>query len=42
MDAVLQGMSQLTREIGAREDALTEASSRIEGLILSGSERLSH
>ena len=42
MDAVLQGMSQLTREIGAREEALTGASSRIEDLILAGSEKLSH
>ena len=32
MDAILQGMSQLTQEIGAREEALTGASSRNEGI----------
>ena len=42
MDVVLQEISQLSQEIGTREEALTEASSRIEGLILKGSERLSH
>ena len=42
MDAVLQGMSTLTREIGAREEALMGASSCIEDLILRGLEKLSH
>ena len=35
-------MSQLTREIGAREEAMAGASSRIEDLIQRGSEKLSH
>ena len=35
-------MSQLTQEVGARGEALTGASSRIENLILRGSEKLSH
>ena len=40
MDAVLRGMDQLAQEIEAKEGALACASSRVEGLIQKGLERL--